>query len=198
MTAPALPPPSEQGTRHRVASSVELWRRTRLIVIYMAVVFLVVEGITVYGHHQFDPSYLVVSAVLLLMAAAIYLRQRTHYVELGPDGLLLRSSFKSAAIPYTLLRQSRCQTLRQFFDAPSRRELLTGSLSRFAGMSACIVRVDLDPAELLQIGRLLGRRTVLEQDLILVVQNAAALDRGLQLRIKKRPPAPAARAARRK
>lgn len=198
MTAPSVPAPSDVGARHRVVSSVELWRRTRLIVIYMAVVFLVVEGITVYGHHQFDPSYLVVSVVLLLMAAAIYLRQRTHYVEMGGDGLILRSSFKRMAIPYESLRQSRCQTLRQYFDAPSRRELLKGSLSRFAGLQACIVRVDLDPAELLQVGRLVGRRTVLEQDLILVVQNAAALDRGLQLRIRKRPPAPAARAARRK
>ncbi len=179
-------------------SSVELWRRTRVVLIYVALVILVGEGIVVVEHHQFQPSYLVLAALALVMVGAIFWRQRHHYVELGDDALLLRSNLKTARIPYAQLRQSRCQTLRQFFDAPTRRELLTGGLRRYAETPICVVRVEMDAPALLGLGRLLGRRTVLDQDLVLIVQDAEGLDRGLQARIRKRPPAPAAHAARRR
>jgi len=190
--------PSEVGARHRVLASVEVWRRTRVILIYAALVMLVGEGITVFGGHRFAPSYLAVALLLLVLAAAIYWRQRTHYVELSPDRLLLHSGFRSAALPYEVLRQSRCQPLRVFFDAPNRRELLTGGLKRFAGTPACIVRAELSHEELLKIGRLLGRRTVLDQDLILLVEHAEALERALQARIRRRPPVAATKAPRRR
>jgi len=177
---------------------MEIWRRTRVILIYAALVMLVGEGITVFGGHKFAPSYVAVAVLLLALAAAIYWRQRTHYVEVGQDGLLLHTPFRSEALPYEALRQSRCQPLRVFFDAPTRRDLLTGGLRRFAGTQACIVRAELSHEELLQAGRLLGRRTVLDQDLIMLVEHAEALDRALQTRIRRRPPTAAAKAPRRR
>jgi hypothetical protein len=188
----------QQGGRYRVMSSVELWHRTRVILIYVGMVILVGEGIVVLEHHEFQPSYLAVAVIVLLMAGLIFWRQRHHYVELGPDALVLRSNFRTAGIPYSQIRQSRCSTLRQFFDTPTRRELLTGGLRRYAASSVCIVRVDMEPSQLLSLGRMLGRRTVLDQDLILIVQQPDLLDRGLQLRLRRRPPAPAARTTRRR
>ncbi len=184
--------------RHKVLVSVEFWRRTRLILLYMAFVMLVGEGITVVKGHVFSPSYVVLAAFLVLLAAAIYWRQRTHYVEVGPEGLVIRSGFKSETISYQNLRQSRCQPLRQFFDAPSRRDLFTGGLRRFSSSPICVVRVELDQAELLRLGKLLGRRTVLDQDLLLLVQGAASLDLALQARIRKRPPTASSRPSRRR
>lgn len=189
---------SQEGMRHRVTSSVELWRRTRVILIYVALVILVGEGIILVEHHLFQPSYVVVAVAVLLMAGLIFWRQRHHYVALGPDGLVVRSNFRTSQIPYSQVRQSRCQPLRQFFEAPTRRELLTGSLRRYAASPVCIVRVEMEPSELLTFGRMLGRRTVLDQDLILIVQDPEQLDRGLQLRIRRRPPAPAVRPTRRR
>ncbi|MHB1524796.1 MAG: hypothetical protein ACYCZN_00700 [Candidatus Dormibacteria bacterium] len=189
---------SANGARHRVLASMEIWRRTRVILIYMAVVMLVGEGITVFGGHKFAPSYLAVAILLLALAAGVYLRQRTHYVEVGPDGLVLHSMFRSEALPYDALRQSRCQPLRVFFEAPTRRELLTGGLKRFAGRPACIVRAERSHDELLKVGRVLGRRTVLDQDLIMLVERAEALDRALQSRIRRRPPTASAKPPRRR
>jgi len=186
------------GERHKVLASVEFWRRTRLILIYMAFVMLVGEGITVVKGHVFSPSYVALAAFLVLLAAAIYWRQRTHYVEVGPEALLIRSGFKSEAILYENLRQSRCQPLRQFFDAPSRRDLFTGGIRRFSSSPICVVRVEMDQAELLRIGRMLGRRTVLDQDLLLLVQGAADLDHALQSKIRRRPPAASSRSSRRR
>ncbi len=189
---------SAVGARHRVLASLEIWRRTRVILIYAALVMLVGEGITVFGGHKFAPSYLAVAVLLLALAAAIYWRQRAHYVEVGQDGLLMHTTFRSEAIPYEALRQSRCQPLRVFFEAPTRRDLLTSGLRRFASTPACIVRAELSHDELLKVGRLLGRRTVLDQDLIMLVEHAEALDRALETRIRRRPPTAAAKTPRRR
>ena len=189
---------SVDGARHRVLASMELWRRTRVILIYAAMVMLVGEGITAIGGHKFAPSYLVVALLLLALTAGIYVRQRTHYVAVGPDGLVLHSAFRSEALPYAALRQSRCQPLRVFFEAPTRRELLTGGLKRFASSPACIVRAEQSHDELLRAGRVLGRRTVLDQDLIMLVERAEALDRALQTRIRRRPPVASTKPPRRR
>lgn len=188
---------SELG-RYSVMSSVELWRRTRVILIYVGLVILVGEVIVVVEHHEFQLSYVIVALIALLMAALIFWRRRHHYVELGPDGLVLRSNFATAAIPYTQIRQSRCSTLAKFFDAPNRKDLLTGGLKRYGGTPVCIVRVDAEVDQLLRLGRMLGRRTVLDQDLILMVEHPDLLDHKLQPRLRRRPPAPAARPRRRR
>ncbi len=191
-------PAAEPEPRFPLITSYELWRRMWWVLAYGIVVLLAGEGITIYGRHGLDPSFLVVLALFLIILGWLYLRQRWHYVSLTPEGLLIRHWFHLTTLPYESLRQARAQPLGTFFDAPSRRSLLSGSLKRYASSPVCIVRVEMDHDRLLAVGRELGRRTVLDQDLILLVRRADELDRGLRPQIRRRPPAAASRPSRRR
>jgi hypothetical protein len=178
---------SPEGSHHRLIGSLELWRRTRVFLIYAALVMLVGEGINVFGDHSVVPEYLVTAVVLLAAAAAIYWRQRTHFVELGAEGIRLCANFKSVELAYEQVRQSRCQPVQKFFDTPARRDLLSGTLKRFSSRPACIIKVDQDHERLLVAGHMLGRGTVVDQELIMMVDGAESLDKALQARIRRRP-----------
>ena len=187
---------SPEGSHHRLIGSLELWRRTRVLLIYAALVLLVGEGINVFGDHRFVPAYIVLAALLLAAAAAIYWRQRTHFVELGANGLRLCANFKAVELPYDQLRQSRCQPVQKFFDTPARRDLLSGTLKRFSSRPACIVKVDQGHEQLLGAGQMLGRGTVVDQELIMMVDGADSLDKALQARIRRRPAAASPKSSR--
>ncbi len=191
-------PAADPGPRFLLITSYELWRRMWWVLAYGIVVLLVGEGITIYGRHGLDPSFMVVLALFLIILGWLYLRQRWHYVSLASEGLVIRHWFRLTTVPYESLRQSRSQPLGAFFDTPNRRSLLSGSLKRYATSPVCIVRVEMDHDQLLAVGRELGRRTVLDQDLILLVRRADELDRGLRPRIRRRPPAAASRPSRRR
>lgn len=190
--------PAATGVRFGVLASYEFWRRSWWVLAYGILVMLVGEGITFFGHHGIDPSFLLVMFLFVALLVVMDLRQRWHYVELGPEGLVIRRWFRLTEVPYSVLRQSRAQPLRAFFDTPARRQLLTGNLRRYGSSPVCVVRVEVERDQLLEIGRQLGRRTVLDQDLILLVRRAEELDQALHARIRRRPPAPASRASRRR
>jgi len=198
VTGTSPPVASPEGSHHRLLGSLQIWRRTRVFLIYAAFVMLVCEGITVFAAHKLVLGYLLIAAALLLVAAAIYWRQRTHYVVLGPEGLRLRSSFKGVELPYDLLRQSRCQPVKDFFNTSDRRDLLTGTLKRLSNRPACILKVAQDREQLLEAGRMLGRATVVDQQLVMLVDDAEGLDKALQARIRRRPPVVSPKPARRR
>jgi hypothetical protein len=66
------------------------------------------------------------------------------------------------------------------------------SLRPFEQSPALVLRLDMDVAEVAKLGKLAGRGTVLDHDLILLVADAQGLDSSLQPQIRRRPPAPAA------
>lgn len=196
--ARASTPLAAPGDRFGVLNSYEFWRRSWWVLAYGILVLLVGEGITLFGHRGVDPSFLLVMLLFVIMLLGLYLRQHWHYVELGSDGLVIRNWFRITEIPFTLMRQSRAQQLAAFFDTPSRRQLMGGRLRRYGASPVCILRLDVAPDQLLAIGRQLGKRTVLDQDLILLVRRADQLDQAVRPRIRRRPPAPASRPSRRR
>lgn len=191
-------PAAPGNGRHRLLLTIETWRRTRIFLIYMVVMMVAAELVTSVELHRLDPVYLVAALILLGLLGGVYWRQRAHYVELGAEGLLLRSDFRSAELPYRELRQARCQSVRVFMDSSSRRDLLRGGLRRYADNSVCILRVDREPEEVARLGRLVGRRTVSGQDVVLLVERAEDLERALQTRIRRRPPTASSRGSRRR
>jgi hypothetical protein len=101
-------------------------------------------------------------------------------------------------LPYDLLRQSRCQPVKDFFNTSDRRDLLTGTLKRLSNRPACILKVAQDREQLLEAGRMLGRATVVDQQLVMLVDDAEGLDKALQARIRRRPPVVSPKPARRR
>ncbi len=161
------------------------------MLLYGAAVMLIGTLITYWGDHKFDPEFLVLGVLLLLIGVGSHFVARAHYALASDSGLLLNRLLGHELIPYSEIRQVRSQTLDVLFAAPNRRGLLARSLRQFERTPACVIRLQADPAEVKRLGRSAGRGCAIEQDLILLVREAKELDRDLQRRIPRRPPAPA-------
>lgn len=189
----ALATPDESQPRHRLINFTSQWRRTQTMVFYGAAVLLIGTGVTYATSHKFYWDYVLLGALLVLLGFGIRFGSRRYYVQLTPEGLLLNGVFRHQLIPFQEIRQVRSQPLQVLFAAPSRRGLLHRTLRQFGRLPACILRLDLEPAQVAQLGKAAGRGCAVDQDLILLVSDAKGLERDLQSRIRRRPPAAAAR-----
>lgn len=184
------------ATRHHLVADADLWRRNRIWLLYPALLLVGFAVLGLAARHTLDPSLLVLAAILAFAGGAVYWRKATRYVSMGPESLLLRAGRRRGAIGFDQLRLTRTQTLGSVYDAPSRRAQLPATLRRYAERPVVVVRVDEGGAGLADAARVLGRRVVLDRDLILLVEGAAALEAQLAPAIPRRPPAPSARAGR--
>jgi hypothetical protein len=155
-------------------------------------VFLIGTAVTYFDSHQFEPVFLVLGVALLGLGAGFHFGGRQRYVQLEEGGLRIHGLLRNGLVPMSAIRQVRTQTLRVIFSAPSRKGLMLRNLRQFEQSPALVLRLDLDSAEVVKLGRVAGRGTVLDNDLILLVADAQGLDRTLQPQIRRRPPAPAA------
>lgn len=184
--APAQP-------RHQLLAFASLWRRTQTMVLYGAGVLVVGTGVTYLDSHRFVLEYLILAAALLLLGVGFHYGARQHYVQLEDDGLRIQGLVRRELVPLAAVRQARTQSLQVLFrNAVDRRERFPRSLRQFERSPVCVVRLDLDPLQVQRLGRVAGRGSAIDQDLILLVADAQQLEQSLQPRIRRRPPAPAA------
>lgn len=161
------------------------------MVFYGAAVLLIGTVVTYAGNHKFELDFLILGVLLLLLGLGLHFGSRRHYVQLTPEGLLLNGPFRHELIPLQEIRQVRSQPLQVLFSAPSRRGLLHRSLRQFERLPACVIRLEMDPAQVSRLAKAAGRGCAVDQDLILLVSDAKELERNLQPRIRRRPPAAA-------
>ncbi|MGH7611113.1 MAG: hypothetical protein ACREN4_03760 [Candidatus Dormibacteria bacterium] len=172
-------------------------RRVQVMLLYGAAVLIVGTVVTYLGDHQFEPAYPIAAGVLALMVLLLQVASRRHAVTVEAESLRIGGLLSSEEVPFAAIRLVRVQPLHQLFDAPSRRSQLHRSLRAFRDTPACRVRVDLDLDRVQRFGRLLGRGTTLDHDLILLVAQAQELEQLLQSRMRRRPSA-SAKAGRRR
>lgn len=187
----ALSARDEPQPRHRLLTFAATWRRTETMLLYGAAVLLIGTLVTYLDSHKLEIEFLILGGLLLLLGAGLHLGSRRHYVQVTSEGLRLNALLKFELIPFQEIRQLRTQPLQVLFAAPSRKQLLLRSLRQFERTPACVVRLDTAPAEVARLGRSAGRGCAVDQDLILVVSDAKALEDELQIRIRRRPPAAA-------
>ena len=173
-----------------VSSSVA--KRYRTAATYGGAVCLLGTAVTYFDSRQFDLVFLLLGVVLVLLAVGLHFGIRRFYVQLQAGTLLIHGLLREEQVPVSAIRQVRTQTLRVVFSAPSRKGLMLRSLRPFEQSPALVLRLDMDVAEVAKLGKLAGRGTVLDHDLILLVADAQGLDSSLQPQIRRRPPAPAA------
>jgi hypothetical protein len=161
------------------------------MLLYGAAVLLIGTIVTYLDSHKLDGEFLILGSLLLLLGAGFHVGSRRHYVQVTTEGLRLNGLLKFEVIPFQEIRQVRTQPLQVLFAAPSRKQLMLRSLRQFERTPACVLRLDLASAEVARLGRSAGRGCAVDQDLILVVSDAKALEDELQTRIRRRPPAPA-------
>jgi hypothetical protein len=161
------------------------------MLLYGAAVLLIGTAVTYLDSHKLEIEFLILGGFLLVLGVGFHLGSRLHYVQVTPEGLRLNGLFRRELIAFPEIRQVRSQSLQVLFAAPSRKPLLRRSLRQFERTPACVIRLDLDPVRVQRLGRAAGRGCAVDQDLILVVSDAKALEDELQTRIRRRPPAPA-------
>ncbi len=182
--------------RHHLVADIDLWRRNRVWLLYPAGLLVAFTIVGVVASHVFDPSLAVLAVILAAAAGLVYLRKATRYVAVVPEGLLLRAGRRRFVVPFAQLRLARTQTLASVYEAPSRRGQLPALLRRYAGSQVVVVRIDEGSPALAAATRVLGTRSVVERDLVLLVEEASRLAAALVPAIPRRPPTPSARGAR--
>jgi len=182
--------------RYHLVADDDLWRRNRVWLLYPAVLLIGFAILGVVTRHVVDPTLLALAAILIVAGGVIYWRRTTRYVTLVADGLLLHAGWRRCVLGFGELRRARTQTLGSLYDSPSRRGHLPTTLRRYSTRPVLVVRVDQDGAGLGDAARVLGRRIVLERDLILLVEGAGRLEQALAPSIPRRPPAASGRGAR--
>lgn len=187
---------SVDETRYPLLPFVAIWRRTRLVLYYSVVVVAVAIALSYFGHHQIQVSFVILGAAVLALAILVQLGSGRHYVQVDPDGLRISGLLRSEVIPFEVIRQLRVQRLEVLFEAPSLRNRLDRSLQSFRQARTCLARLDLDRGEVYRVGRLLGRGTAVDQDLIFIVARADELQKSLLPRIGGHSPNRTTRAGR--
>jgi hypothetical protein len=178
---------------HRLLTFGAVWRRTQTMLFYGAAVMLIGTAVTYAGDHKLDPEFLLLGLLLLVFGLAYLFGARRYYVQVTEGGLCLNGLRRHALIPFSDIRQVRSQPLQVLFAAPNRKGLMAMSLLQFERTPACVIRLDLEPDQVARLGKSAGRGCAIDQDLLLVVADAKDLERSLQTRVRRRPPAPASR-----
>jgi hypothetical protein len=180
-------PSSEVGRRYPLLQFEAIWRRTRFVLYYSVAVVVVAIAVSYFSHHRIQISFVILGAAVLALALLLQLGSGRHYVQVESQGLRISGLIRSELIPFGAIRQLRVQRLEVLFEAPSRRNRLDRSLRTFRKTQACLARLDLDRGEVYRLGRLLGRGTAVEQDLIFVVAHADELEKSLLPRLGRHP-----------
>lgn len=189
----ASPPGPDKPVRHTLLAFAADWQRSETFVLYSGGVLLIAGLVTYFDSHRFEPGFIAVGALMMVCGLSFRFLGRRHYVDLTPDALVIHGLLRTRSLPLEAIRQVRMQTLQLVFSAPNRKRLMAKSLTRFKESPVLLLRLEVEPAELIALGRAAGRGSVIEPDLMLLVADAQGLEKGLQPRIRRRPPAPAAR-----
>jgi hypothetical protein len=188
--------PQRNEPRQPLLPFVAVWRRTRYFSYYALAVVIIAIVVNYFSHHHLQVGFVILGAAILLMAIGLQFGAKRHYVVVETDGLRISGLVRSELIPFEVIRQVRVQRLQVLFAAPSRRNRLDRSLRTFSQTPACLARLDLDRAAVDSLGRLLGRGTAIDQDLIFVVAEAEELEKRLLQRVRPHPSIRAGKAAR--
>lgn len=185
--------PAVGDRRYPLLPFVAVWRRTEVVVALAVVVLAVTTGANYVENHRFESELVVLGAILLGTYPLLRLGARRHYVAVGTDGLFVSGLLHSSLVPFGAIRQVRVQLVQMVFEVPSRRDRLDRSLRPYRQNWACLARLTWDPAQVGQLGRVLGRGTAIDQDIILIVAQARELEQMLQERLRHRPTPPSRR-----
>ena len=161
------------------------WRRYGFPLIGLAVVGLV-AGIIFEVRHSPAPAsdWLVLAAAGLGLASSLWLRQRYSYVRLEGEQLLFRVLTVSVRLDLTEVRRARVGRLAPLLERHARPP------RRLAGSEA--LDLHLRQGDSGRLRRLLSRRCVFDDEVVVPLGNAAQLHRQIEAALapQRRAPEP--------
>lgn len=187
-------------TRHAILYDVVRWRRNRLWLLVPAALAAVVAVLLVVsrpGSQQAQP-WALLCAVLLAVATAMWVRQRTCDLRVDGTDLLIRVAAARRRVPLAAVRRVRVQRLGAALDTPARRRNLPGGgrARDAAWLEAEAVVLRLRDDDLLVPLRRLLRRCVVDRELVVPVLGAVELAAAIEAALP--PPSAPARPTRRR
>lgn len=179
---------SSSGQRYAIRYAIERWKDSRWFIAWLVLV-LVVFSVFLRPKGQ-SLAVLLIPSIEAVVIGAVYLAilfvfQRTSYLEVGTEGLRLRYGLVSLEIPYSAVSRVRRQPLDVAFAAPERRRYRNRFTRRLGPEPAIYLRIDRrEEALLAQVGRRLGGRFVLSNDIVLPITDVAGFLNAVKPRIR--------------
>jgi hypothetical protein len=161
-------------TRHANLYDLRRWRKNRTLLLATGTGFLVitVAGTVLRPQQSIGQLYGLVGSMAYAIAAALWVRQRWSYLMVDGDQLVVRAVSVRQRVALSEVGRVRVSTLRAIFNSPQRRRLIGRRAPLDTG--AVVVRID-DATMLLRLRRILGRRCIVERDLVVPVENPEGL-----------------------
>ncbi len=174
--------------RYKNLYVLDTWRRYGNWLIVLALVGLTITLIyTLNKKADAGTPWLIVSAVCLGFSSSMWLRQRFSYVQLQGDRLLIRVYASSCRVELADIRRVRVGRLLGAMDKPDRRRYLPRGRAaerRWHDREALLFRLrDPDNGRL---RRVLGRRCVFDDEVVLPLADAGSLLREIETVISPR------------
>jgi len=188
--------------RHALLYDIERWRRFRLPLLVIATGCLgaVLIGSFVRASASSGTSPLsFLGAGFYGLAFNLWLRKRFSSLAVEKGCLVVRRIGATARLPLVHVRRARVGRVSVIVNRPDRQRRLPRPASRWLAEEALIVRFDVDPQELVRVGRLLGRPFLFESDLVAPVVDPHGLLREIDEAMPEpEPPVPGPRRRRRR
>lgn len=164
--------------RHANLYDLQRWRKNRTLLLGTGTLFLVITfgAAVLRPSANTGPLYSIVGSMAYAIAAALWVRQRYSYLGVDGDQLLVRAVSVRQRVPLQSIRRVRVAPLRTVFTTPQRRRVLSRALRRgeWLDREALVVRIE-DAPLLVRLRRILGRRCVIERDLVVPVDDPHGL-----------------------
>lgn len=188
-------------TRHAILYDLSRWRRNRLWLLLPAAAFYGF-GLLVSVARPQDATavaWVLMGSILLALASAFWIRQRFCDLRVHGADLVVRIAVVRRLIPLHQVRRARVARLGSILSTPERRRLLPRGgprvVAQWLDTDALVIRLG-DAVDMARLRRAVGRRCLLERDLVVPVVDAQGLLE--EIEAARPAPAPAAPASKRR
>jgi hypothetical protein len=168
------------STRYQNLYVLDTWRRYGNLLLVVALGgFAATLILTLQKKSDNATPWLIAAAVSLGFASSMWLRQRYSYAQLQGDRLLIRVYATRCRVDLADIRRARVGRLLGAMDKPDRRRYLPrGAARRWQDTEALLLR--LRQPDDGRLRRMLGRRCVFDDEVVLPLANATALLREIE------------------
>lgn len=167
--------------RHPILYELDRWRRYRWWLLWGATI-ATLTGIFVSIRFpqqlQTANTWLLVAACCWAFASSLWVRQRFSYVALDGDRLQVRMLGGRTTLEASAIRRVRVIRTAAAFERPERRRFRPRPDRRWSQTETLVIRLKQAPPDRLR--RLLGRRCVFDDEIVLPVDDAAGLGHELE------------------
>lgn len=184
-----MPGPAAK-TKHQILYARQLFKDMRWILFAVAIVYVGIGVFQAYFSSPRHPQELVTYAASVVfpmfLALVLYANSLINYVEFDDAMLVVHTSFRRVRIPYTEVEKARLDTIEHFFERPERKRMRTQTVRHlYKARALCLKVRDNEDVEA-RLKRGLGRRIMLDREVILPLEDPDGALATMRARLSQR------------